>query len=222
MTVPRSVVKLPASGAGVLLLAAGRAGATEVAAGLLGRGVHGEELAEACRTHGPRSDFFRAAMRSADVRLRELVLSRAPPYEWRELPACARSIRGYSYNRREWLAAAVAAEKEALASVAAEARRGRLAALANTIRRARGSDTVRLAKRDAQHTPAEREQADAPETLNLEFSKLSAADFLRLLGPQALRFAYVQRALRNVGYSCVRCGRLPGKLGETTGGKSRM
>ena len=33
LTVPRAVVKLPAVGTGVLLLAAGRAGATEVAGG---------------------------------------------------------------------------------------------------------------------------------------------------------------------------------------------
>ena len=35
LTVPRAVVKLPAVGTGVLLLAAGRAGATEVAGGRL-------------------------------------------------------------------------------------------------------------------------------------------------------------------------------------------
>ena len=40
LIVPRSAVKLPAAGAGILLLVAGRAGATEVAVGLLRRGVH--------------------------------------------------------------------------------------------------------------------------------------------------------------------------------------
>ena len=40
MTVPRAVVQLPATGVGVLLLAAARAGATPVVAGLIRGGVH--------------------------------------------------------------------------------------------------------------------------------------------------------------------------------------
>ena len=40
MTVPQAVVQLPAAGVGVLLLAAARAGATPVVAGLVGQGVH--------------------------------------------------------------------------------------------------------------------------------------------------------------------------------------
>ena len=40
LTVPRAVVKVAAAGTGVLLLAAGRVGATEVAVGVLRRGVH--------------------------------------------------------------------------------------------------------------------------------------------------------------------------------------
>ena len=165
-------------------------------------------------------------MQNPDIRLRELVLARAPPFGWSVSASHSggwdiRSIRGYTVIAKAWSAAVAEAGKAVLAFLSVEERGKRLSMVADTIRRAQGAEGPMLIRYMSRCSASQKEQFDAMQVLNTEFRTLTAADGpvrggdpakpFSAQGLKGLHLVYMQRGLQNLGQACAWCGQQSGQ-----------